>query len=778
MLVRFLFLSIGLTASCLAAPEAGELAAALSRRTTDPAATYRVRDLQITRGDIKIYLTEGVLSFLRPIDGRVIGAVFTTRNVEGGDAEVLVLPPARSERASLASFTQQPNLDEHIGAAIFLFSDDTAADLMRQINNGSPRPASELLDQLNEQFGPAMGNVTGALDLRLLQSLLDAHAKENGFFYAALFGRTIPVFSAIYDPEVLEPVTIGKGVTSKGGTEGFQIWATFRPRHAEPFVPPPNRFSNYRIETTIRPDLTLESIASFDYRADASDGRVLRFDLSQRLHVLDASIDGRAAEVFESAKGTDAQRQSAKLLLSSSGGAPDTGPVLRETFERASLASAAPRIGGSFLLISEAVIAPGNHHVTVRYSGGVIRKTPSGTYFVDARTSWFPYSASLVSTFDLLFHCPEDLKLVSTGELISEETQTGIRTVHRQAAAPRPFAGFNLGRYSEQVKKGSQYRIEVYSDRAAGTPTTDIPDRTERILSFYTELWDLAPLHSLAVSPIAGYFGQGFPGLVYLADAAYVPPENRAPALRTQRFDMFLDRLLLPHEIAHQWWGNLITSATYRSGWLVEALANDSALQYLAAGHDESDVNAILAQYRGELMATANGEELEATGPLDWGARLLNSKHPEAWHAIVYGKGTWVLHMLRQRLGDPVFAEFEKQMLSRFQQRPFTNDDVRAVAASLLPPGPERERDRDLQQFFDSWVYNTGLPRLQLRREGNQWVLAMTEVDDAFTVDVPIQCGRRRYLVRAAKGDTFLPRQTAQANSCALPSPHNFLYRN
>ena len=744
MFRRFLLCSISLTASCFASPTAADLAVALGQRRLDGAATYRVRDLQLVRGDIKLYLSEGILSFFLPVDGRVIGAVFTTENVEGGDAEVLVLPPIRSERASLASFTQQPNLDEHLRASVLLFSDDTAAELMQQIRNSSSHAAPELLDQLTEQFGAVMRSVSGAIDLRLVQSLLDAHAKANGFFYAALYGRTVPSFSAIYDPEVLEPVTIGRGVVSKEGMEGFQIWATFRPRNAEQFTPPPNRFRDYRIETTIRPDLKLEATAKFDYKADSSDGRVLRFDLSEHLHVLDASIDGQ--------------------------------PV--ETFERASAESAQPRSGGSFLLISNLPLSPAFHQITLRYAGSVIRQTSLGTYFVDDRTSWFPYSPSLVSSFDLVFHCPDNLRLVSTGELLSEEVQAGVRTVHRRASAPRPFAGFNLGRYSEQVEKAGGYRIEVYSDRAAGTPTTAIPYETARILDFYTKLWSVTPLHSLAISPIAGYFGQGFPGLVYLSDAAYVRPEDRSPSLRTERFDIFLNRLLLPHEIAHQWWGNLITSATYRSGWLVEALANYSALQYLENAKGSASANTILAQYRNELLAGPAGQELETTGPLDWGSRLLSSKNPEAWHSIVYGKGAWVLHMLRQRLGERGFAEFQQQLLIRFQQRPFTNDDVRAVAAKLIPAGVGLERDPGLHQFFDSWIYNVGIPRLQLRREGRDWVLDMTEVDDAFTVDVPVQCGQGLLLVRAAKGENFLPRASGRTATCALPSPSIFLYRN
>ncbi|MBV8070544.1 MAG: hypothetical protein JO270_11600, partial [Acidobacteriaceae bacterium] len=88
------------------AAHAAAIAAALEGMSIDPAQTYRVRDLELTRGDIKIYLTEGVLSFATAVDGRCVAAIFTTHGVEGGDAEVLLLPNRSTERASLAAFAK------------------------------------------------------------------------------------------------------------------------------------------------------------------------------------------------------------------------------------------------------------------------------------------------------------------------------------------------------------------------------------------------------------------------------------------------------------------------------------------------------------------------------------------------------------------------------------------------------------------------------------------------------------------------------------------------
>jgi len=99
-----------------------------------------------------------------------------------GDAEVLVLPPQRSERASLASFSKSPNLDEHVTSALLLFSDDTANELLAQIQKGLVRKAPEVVPQLGPSLNPTIQQVISQVHVRLVASLLDNHRPAEGFF--------------------------------------------------------------------------------------------------------------------------------------------------------------------------------------------------------------------------------------------------------------------------------------------------------------------------------------------------------------------------------------------------------------------------------------------------------------------------------------------------------------------------------------------------------------------------------------------------------------------
>src|SRR5437762_13053508 len=116
-----------------AAAGGADLAPGFRDAGLDSAECYRVHDLQINKDDLHFYFTDGYLIFGKPVSGFRTTAVFTT-DVEAGDAELLVLPPDRRERRSLAAYTGSPNLNEHFSAAVLLFGDDAYDGLMNQIH--------------------------------------------------------------------------------------------------------------------------------------------------------------------------------------------------------------------------------------------------------------------------------------------------------------------------------------------------------------------------------------------------------------------------------------------------------------------------------------------------------------------------------------------------------------------------------------------------------------------------------------------------------------------
>src|SRR3981189_2951867 len=87
----------------------------------DPQHVYHVRDASIDRLNLHLDLDDGTLAFTEDICGRITGAFFE------GEGEILLRPPNRVERGSMAFFTGMAILEEQFNSAYFRFNDDTVS---------------------------------------------------------------------------------------------------------------------------------------------------------------------------------------------------------------------------------------------------------------------------------------------------------------------------------------------------------------------------------------------------------------------------------------------------------------------------------------------------------------------------------------------------------------------------------------------------------------------------------------------------------------------------
>ena len=198
----------------------------------------------------------------------------------------------------------------------------------------------------------------------------------------------------------------------------------------------------------------------------------------------------------------------------------------------------------------------------------------------------------------------------------------------------------------------------------------------------------------------------------------------------------------------------------YRSGWLAEALSNYAAWELFASQRGLRQAGEVLNHFTAELKsATRNGAPVESAGPLDLGVRLREADDAEVWRVITYDKGTWVIRMLEQRMGEQQFQLFLKTLVSEYGAGTLSNEEFRKTAMRFLAKG---DPDPTLELFFDTWVYGTGIPRLTLARDraaGNDYTLTVNGMPAEYTVDVPVSVqipGKppARKWVRAGTGPT------------------------
>jgi len=419
-----------------------------------------------------------------------------------------------------------------------------------------------------------------------------------------------------------------------------------------------------------------------------------------------------------------------------------------------------------FLLVPSQPIQSGTHQVVIHHEGNVIGDAGNGVYYVASRVNWYPQRGNHFADYDLSFRFPRRLSLVASGELISERVEGGEKIVHRKSSSPIRFAGFNLGDYIKSSATKGDLQVDLYANRnlekaleknsgkAEFTrPAADrISAMAQEIADYYSWLSSRLgppPQRVLSVSPIPGQFGQGFTGLLYLSTLSYLG----LPEGLSREMQMYYSGLLYAHETAHQWWGNSVTSPHYGDDWLQEALSNYLALLALERKGGPEPLKELLEEFRHRLLQEdSQGDLVDAIGPVTFGVRLQNSKSPAAWRTIVYDKGTWIIHMLRKRMGDELFWSLLTDLASRYRYQTMSTAQFQRAAADHLAkqnssPETYRSLDPRLEVFFDTWVYGTGIPEWKLewktKKTGTQIHLTGTifqsGVPDDFVDIIPVQ---------------------------------------
>jgi hypothetical protein len=733
---------------------------ALNELRPDGSHVYNVHDLNIRRDVISFTFSEGRLAFLPAIGGHVTGAVFS------GRGRVLATPRDPGERRSLAQFLGVPILDQTFSRAYIRFTDETVAEIQKQLKSTGGEEA------VDTRFAESWNMVVGALaptqSLRIMQDLLSNDPLP--FFYSMLDSNSVGAFEVLVDRRRDEQVLIGQPRTADGASF-YDVWASFRAQDApatpiEPFVP-----VDYRIDSTIANDLSLEGRTTVRLKTARAGDRFVPLGLSRNLAVGEVrSEDEKPLEFFQN---EDLERRD----------------ILRRGDDAIFVALAAPAKDGQEI------------ELQISYHGNVITNAGNGVEFVGERENWYAHAASSghFVPFDLTFRWPKRFTLVATGTKIESHDNGDSNSGRWRSDVPFCVVGFNLGDYKME-RAAEQPKIQLYANKeleeaiasrlnehvllhplpAIGRSTSEIvPDAAieaplpspatvlkqlgRQVLDsihFYEKLNGQFPFDHLDVAQIPGSFGQGWPGLVYLSTLAFLPAEAQERA-GMKAWDQGETRDLMPfHEVAHQWWGNVVGSASYRDTWIQEGMANYLALLY---SENQKSTSHYLAEwlehYRALLFAKDAGlnESTNDAGPLSLGARLRSSKTPDAYRTIIYGKGTWVIHMLHEMLRDPSakdpdirFRAVLRAVLTQYRFRALTAEDFQHEVERQMTPTMDLEGSHRMDWFFDEWVRETSVPRYTVKFEvkphGNEFLvtgrLQQDDVDDQFTAPVPLYAAR------------------------------------
>jgi hypothetical protein len=759
---------------------------------------YRVRDLSIDRAAFHVTLNDGTIAFTEDVVGRVTGAFFE------GDGEILLFPPNRYERASMALFTGEAILEERFVTAYFRFNDDTFAELrpsLVQVDYAEAFVAqwNETAKDLAEgdalrllmtfsRFLPVVGQAAG--DTATPVTTEDS----DRYLHARLQGLRLGTFDLYFDADTPEQIWAGQLKTVEGASY-YDVWTSFSSAQAnqgaeavnatvgEGGKPDSISISHYTIRADVKPPTQIEAEALMQVQVREGGQRAVLFELSRFLQIKQVEVDGHPVEFLHNPaiEGTQLARHGNDLVA---------------------------------IVFSQPLQAGQRLEMRFVYGGEVLSEAGAGLLYVGARGTWYPNRGLAMSIFDLEFRYPAGWTLVATGK--RTDAKSSPKSGDRGAVAnlpagdqvsrwvserPIPIAGFDLGKYERVIAHAGDVTVETYATAGMerGFPKPPIenliphpplgglprhppltvappppsPARNAQMVAaasahaieFYSRRYGPFPFADLKVAQMPGALSQGWPGLIFLSSASFLTPEEKSE-LHITPVEKTLISQVIAHETAHQWWGDLVMWSGYRDQWLVEALANYSSMMVLEADNP-SQFHAAMEKYKNDLLQENKaGVRLLEDGPVTLGTRLSCSQFASGYEVISYGRGTWLLHMLRSMLrdaertggtgthddakagqSDEPFVRVLRRIRDRYQGRSITTRELLQGFEEELPPSLWYEHHKSLDWFYEGWVNGTAIPRFELRAVKYSDNLASTAINgmilqkdapDSLVTSVPL----------------------------------------
>lgn len=401
----------------------------------------------------------------------------------------------------------------------------------------------------------------------------------------------------------------------------------------------------------------------------------LEFDAGTNLNVLACSIDGTAAKFT---------REGEKLFVSAPRRLPRAKP-LQAAIRYASKSSAAgPRsLNGTY---GFHWILP-EKYVPARRPGFYTQGETEGNH------QWVPiydYPNDKTTT-ETIVEAPETWTVIGNGKLVSQtrNPKAHTRTFHWKMTQPHATYLLSLIGGEMDLAHDTWRGIDLYYavPKGEGKYIPASFGDTKDMLSFFSDRLGVKYPWPKYAQTCVFDFGGGMENV-----SATTLGEGSLVEARSGIWPM---ASLNSHELSHQWFGDLVTTNDWGNIWLNEGFATFCEQIYLehSQGRDAYD------EERENALRAYLNEARRYKRPI---ATNLYPNPDAMFDSHTYPKGGLVLHMLRREMGDDEFFRGLGHYLRKHGYQPVdTNDLIRALAESS---------GRNMQAFFDQWVYKPGHP--------------------------------------------------------------------
>jgi aminopeptidase N len=305
-------------------------------------------------------------------------------------------------------------------------------------------------------------------------------------------------------------------------------------------------------------------------------------------------------------------------------------------------------------------------------------------------------------TSDVVVTVPAPLTVVSPGTLQSRKASADGKAVTFHWRNDIPTAphhvGIAVGEFTELKDTWNGKPVRVFAPPGQVEAARYTFHKVPEIISLYSKLTGVDfpyPGYTHVVVTDHHHGGMEHAGM------SFVAPRNLTAGEDDQIPLEFTESIYVSHMLAHQWFGGIVNYRSVSHAWLNEGFA--ILLDSTWTGHTDSP-----DRFPCKMWETA--QRIAAFDRSETGQPLVVRylKEPDDVFLVdgskIYYKGAWVLDMLRHQLGEEVFWRGVAKYLNDNRWRGVETADLRRALEDVS--------GRDLEQFFQQWVYGKGVPRL------------------------------------------------------------------
>ena len=282
---------------------------------------------------------------------------------------------------------------------------------------------------------------------------------------------------------------------------------------------------------------------------------------------------------------------------------------------------------------------------------------------------------------------------VSNGKLI-EKKQNADKTVTFHWLQDKPHVAYLItlvvAKFDIVQEDWNGIPVLYYVPKGRQSDVARSFGRTRDMLTFFSDRFGIKYPWDKYAQVVAEQYGGG------MENTSATTLTDRALHDERSMLDSTPDGLI-SHELAHQWWGDLITCRDWAHLWLNEGFA--SYAEVLWAEHHDGPEEGAYNLIQKSRPAISGGKDRP----------VVDRRYPNSgamFDSRAYPKGAWVLHMLRRRLGDDVFFKGLQQYGNDFRLQCADTNDFRRTL--------ERVTGRSLERFFYDWTERPGNPVLNI----------------------------------------------------------------